>query len=348
MASRRILICASQIPFAYGGAEILVDSLHRELLQRGFQAEVARVPFCWYPQEEILKGYLAWRLLNLTESEGQKIDLVIATKFPSYAVKHPYKVTWLIQQFRQVYDLFGTEHSPFSNTPDDNRLRQMIQQMDTVTLAESRQLFAISGNVAARLSRYNGLRAQVLYPPPAHEGRYHHDGYGDYVFIVARLNRLKRIHFLIEAMAHVKSSARCLIAGEGPEEAALKRLAYKCRVADRVEFLGYVDDEKLIDLYANCFAFFYAPYDEDYGLATIEAFKSHKPVLTATDSGGVLEFVQDGVTGYVVPPSSAEMLAERIDQLHADRALCRQLGEVGYERVRGITWDRTIERLVCW
>ena len=70
---------------------------------------------------------------------------------------------------------------------------------------------------------------------------------------------------------------------------------------DRVDLLGWVDDRDVPDLYANTLAVFYAPYDEDYGYVTVEAFKAGKPVLTAADSGGVLEFVEDGRNGYVVP-----------------------------------------------
>lgn len=346
MRTKRIVICASQTPFVHGGAEILVESLYRQLMERGWPVEVVRVPFRWYPKEEILKGYLAWRLLDLTEGEGQKIDLVIATKFPSFVVQHPNKVTWLIQQFRQAYELYGTEHSHFTNDPEDRRLREAIWHIDTLTLSESRRLFAISRNVADRLARYNGLQAQVLYPPPKHEGLYRNDGYGDYLLVVSRLNRWKRVNLVIEAMPYVRSAARLLIVGTGNEEEALKRLAKKRGVADKVEFLGYVDHHQLLDLYANCFAVFYAPYDEDYGLATVEAFKSQKPVLTAADSGGVLEFVEDGVTGYVTPPGEAQQLAHHIDQLFADQALCRELGMAGCEKVRDTTWDRTIERLV--
>lgn len=346
MRIKRIVICAAQIPFGHGGAEILVESLHRQLRERDWMVEVVRIPFRWYPKEEILKGYLAWRLLDLTESEGQKIDLVIATKFPSFAVQHPNKVTWLIQQFRQAYELYGTEHSHFTNDPEDRRLRQAIWYIDTLTLSESRRLFAISRNVADRLARYNGLQAQVLYPPPKHEGLYRNDGYGDYLLVVSRLNRWKRIDLAIEAMSYVRSPARLLIAGTGEEERALKRLVKERGIMDKVKFLGYVDDHQLLDLYANCFALFYAPYDEDYGLATVEAFKSQKPVLTTADSGGVLEFVEDGVTGYVTSPGEVQQLAHHIDQLFADRALCQSLGAAGYEKVREINWDRTIEQLL--
>ena len=77
MRAKRIVICAPQIPFAHGGAEILVESLHCQLARRGWPVEVVRVPFRWYPKEEILKGYLAWRLLDLTESEGQTLSRVV-------------------------------------------------------------------------------------------------------------------------------------------------------------------------------------------------------------------------------------------------------------------------------
>ena len=346
MSVKRIAICTSQVPFAYGGAELHAESLQRELAARGYEVDMMRIPFKWYPKEEVLKGYLAWRLIDLTESEGQKIDMVIPLKYPSFVVRHPNKVTWLTHQFRQVYDLFGTRWSHFTDDPADTRLREIIREMDNLTLSESRHIFTISRNVADRLLRFNGLRGELLYLPPPLEGRYHCDDYGDYLLVVSRLIAPKRVNLIIEAMAHLRSGARCLIAGCGREKDNLRRLAQERGVADRVEFLGFVPDDQLIELYANCFATFYGPYDEDYGLATVEAMKSHKSVLTMTDSGGVLEFVQDGVTGYVVPPRRAEMLAERIAQLHADRALCRQLGEVGYERVRGITWDRAIERLL--
>jgi glycosyltransferase involved in cell wall biosynthesis len=346
MSIKRIAICTSQIPFVSGGAESLAESLLRELAARGYEVDMVRIPFRWYPKEEVLKGYLAWRLIDLTESEGQKIDMVIPLKFPAFAVRHPNKVTWLIQQFRQAYDLFGTQWSHFTNDQADTRLRQIIREMDTLTLSESRHILTISRNTADRLLRFNGLQAETLYVPPPLDGRYRCGDYGDYLLVVSRLNILKRVNLIIEAMAHVRSGVRCLIAGRGEEEDNLRRLAQEHGVADRVEFLGFVPDDQLIELYANCFATFYGPYDEDYGLATVEAMKSHKPVLTATDSGGVLEFVQDGATGYVVPPGKPEMLAERIAQLYADRVRCRELGEAGYERVRDITWDWTIERLV--
>jgi glycosyltransferase involved in cell wall biosynthesis len=335
-----------QVPFEHGGAEQLVEGLQRELIARGHRAEIVQLPLHWHTKEGVLKGYLAWRLLDLSVIEGQSIDLLIATKFPSYAIQHDHKVTWLIQQFRQLYDLYGSEYSPYGHRPEDQAFQRVIQRADTRTLSESRRLYTISQNVANRLARHNGLQAQFLYPPPQLDGQFYHETYADYILVVSRLNVMKRIDLVIQAMARVRSRAKCLIAGTGPEEQALKRLTRELGIRDRVEFLGYVEDEHLLRLYANALAVFYAPYDEDYGYATVEAFKARKAVLTASDSGGVLEFVQDGETGYVIAPEQPQALAERIDQLFASRPLCQRMGEAGYELVRPITWERTIERLL--
>lgn len=342
---KRIAVCMAQVPFVHGGAEIHVESLARELRRRDFEVDIVSLPFRDYPRSQLLKSCLIWRLIDLTESNRLPVDLVIATKFPSYVVRHPNKVVWLIHQHRAVYELYGTEYSDFTDSPEDRHFRTLIRRIDNESLAESRRIFTNARNTALRLARFNGLHGEPLYHPPQHDGRYRNDGYGDYVFAVSRLDRIKRMDGLVRAMAHTRPGVRCRIAGTGTMEPELRRLATRLGVEDRVELLGYVDDDRLIDLYANCLAVYYAPYDEDYGYVTLEAFRSGKPVLTAPDSGGVLEFVTDGETGFVVPLDQPASLGERIDQLHTDKRLAARLGEAGHARVAGITWDRAIERL---
>ncbi len=343
----RIVVCNSQVPFEYGGAEILGEALVAELKRRGHEAELVQLPQQWHPKEEILKNYLMWRLVNLDQTFDQRpIHRVIALKYPAYAIRHPHKTTWLVHQLRQAYELFGTPFSFFDNTEQDHSLRRLVYRMDCLTLAESEQLYAISKNVAARLKRFNGLEATVIYPPPALDGQLFCEGYGDYILTVGRLAPIKRVGLLIEAMARVRAPVRCLIVGRGPEMEHLQRQARHLGLQGRVEFLGFVPTEGVLSLYAQALAVYYAPVDEDYGYVTVEAFKAHKPVLTASDSGGVLEFVEDGVTGYIVPPDAPQALAQRIDELYADRARAQRLGQAGYERVADITWDRTIPRLL--
>jgi glycosyltransferase involved in cell wall biosynthesis len=341
---KTVLVCAVQAPFIVGGAEILVSELRQNLERRGFRVDVVNVPFKWYPVSELVRQALAWRLLDVTESNGTRVDLVIPTKFPSFLVRHPRKVTWLFHQHREAYDLFGTEYCSFTNAPEDRQVREAIQSMDTTALSECRGLFAISRNVADRLGRYNGLEAVPLYPPPQHLGRYRTDAYGDYLFYAGRLDRLKRLDLVLDAMKRVRGGARLKIAGTGPLEPELRKQTERLGIADRVEFLGFVSDADLVGLYAGCRAAYYAPLNEDYGYVTVESFLSRKPVVTTTDAGGPLEFV-DGDTGFVAEPDP-DAIARAVDALwrEPERRL-REMGDAGYLRVKDISWDHVIDCL---
>ncbi len=342
----RIAICGTKVPFVSGGAEVLVESLRVELISRGFEVDVITLPFAWTTREKLLKSALAWRLVDLSEVAGRRIDRVIATRFPSYLIKHPAKVVWLVHQMRQVYDLLDTRHSDFSDTPRDRKTIEMIREMDQRTLQEARALYAISQNTAGRLARWNQLEAGVLYPPPKLGEAYRTGDSGDYILSVGRLDPLKRFDLLIRALALTRTPVRCRIAGTGPDRQALAALAERLGVADRVELLGFVEDASLVDLYAGCLGVFYAPYDEDYGYVTIEAFKSGKPVVTASDSGGVLEFVEEGVTGLVGSAEQPQTIAARLDRLWEQRDLAARLGAAGKARVASIGWDSVISELV--
>jgi glycosyltransferase involved in cell wall biosynthesis len=327
---KTILVCAAQAPFVTGGAEILVRELAANLARRGFRVDVVAVPFHGHPPSELVRQALAWRLLELRETTGRAVDLVIPTKFPAYLVRHPRKVAWLFHQHREAYDLFGTEFCSLTDSPEDRRVRDAIRTMDDTALAECRALFTISRNVADRLSRFNSLPGTPLYPPPHELGRYRTDAYGDYLFYAGRLERLKRVELALEALARCRSGARLKIAGTGPLEGDLRRRAGRLGIEDRVDFLGFVSADDLVGLYASCRAAWYTPVDEDYGYVTVESFLSRKPVLTTSDAGGPLEFVTDGVSGVVVPPE-AGALADAIDRLWATpEPLLRAMGEQGH------------------
>ena len=343
--SARICICGTQVPFARGGAELLVESLRDELVRRGYEVELVLLPFSWRTRVQILKSALAWRLLDLTAAGARPIDLVITTRFPSYVVRHPNKVVWLIHQFRQVYELESTRYSDFGSFPGDDEVVQMVRAMDQRTLSEARRLCTISRNTAQRLERFLGLKGEALYPPPALIDRLHEGPHGDYVLSVGRLDEMKRSELLLEGLAASDGATRCVFVGEGPERQRLEALAGELGLDGRVEFTGRVDDEHLIELYAGAVAVFYAPYDEDYGYVTVEAFKSGKPVITTSDAGGVLEFVRDGENGFVCPPTGRRAIGRAIDRLSHDHQLAGRLGAAGRAQVSSVAWDSVIERL---
>lgn len=345
MSVRTIVVCEAQVPFVEGGAELHVRSLVAQLRARGYDVERVALPFKWYPKEEILAHAAAWRLLDLSESNGRRIDLVIGTKFPSYFARHDRKVAWLIHQYRAAYELCGTEFSDFDHVESDVGLRATLLDLDTRMLGECRRIFTNAANTAGRLKKFNGLDAEPLYHPPHLAGRLTPGPYGDYVLCVGRLETVKRPQLAIEAMAAVDRPLELRLAGDGTQRANLEALAERLGVADRVRFLGAVDDEALLELYAHALAVAYVPFDEDFGYVTLEGFLAGKPVITATDSGGTLEFVADGVNGAIVAPEPGP-LAEAINRYAASRALAAAHGGAGRERARLVTWDGVIERLV--
>jgi len=346
MPRRTICICAVQAPFITGGAEILVGELSDQLRARGYKVDLVNVPFKWYPVRDIMKQALLWRWIELDESNGMPIDMVIPTKFPSYLVKHPVKVTWLFHQHREVYDLYGTPYCSFTDDPEEQEIRQTIIRMDNKTLRESRDIFTISRNVSARLERFNAIDSKPLYPPPRYAGRYRSGPFGDYALFAGRLDPLKRCDLLVEAFRHVGPGPRLVLVGSGPQRENLERQVDRLGLSDRVVFAGFVPEEELLDLYAGSFAVLYAPVDEDYGYVTVEAFLSGKPVITCTDSGGTLEFVVDGESGFVVEPK-AEAVGTAIDQLYGNRDRAREMGEAGRPRVADIGWDLVVESLTA-
>ena len=339
----RIAVCRPQVPFSYGGAEIFTDRLVEELQARGHEAELVALPFKWYPGERVLTQAFLWRLLDLSEADGKPIELVIATKFPSYCVRHPNKVVWLLHQFRQAYELDRTELGQFGESAADRATRRAVQRLDRVALGEAKKVFATSKNVADRLERSTGIAADVM-PHPPQELAYRCDEYGDFVLSVGRIDRAKRIDLIVEAVAS-EPSLRLVVAGDGPERERLEELAAKRGLNGRVTFVGRVDEAGLTDLYARCLAVYYAPFDEDSGMVPYEAFLAEKPVVTTTDAGGPLEIVADRSTGVVCEPRP-DSLAAACTWLreHVDDA--RAFGQAGKRIAEGVSWDSTIARLL--
>jgi len=222
-------------------------------------------------------------------------------------------------------------------------VREIIHFFDSYAISPDRIrcYFSISDNVKGREDYFpDGVQVDTIYPPSRNEGFQCRDY--NYIFTVSRLDSPKRIDILIKAMRYVPYDIKLKIAGTGPEEEKLRRLARKDR---RIEFLGFVNDEMLVDLYSNALVVLYIPYDEDYGLITIEAMKSRKPVITATDCGGTLEFVRDTETGYVVEPEPKK-IADKVNYLVENVQEARGMGDLAHQNAKDITWENVVSKLL--
>ena len=345
MKKKKVAVLHAQVPFIRGGAESHVENLVKHLRRRGYDADLVSIPFKWYPGSSLLDSYMMWRIADLSESNGEKIDLVIPLKVPTYAARHPNKVSWIMHQFRAAYDLQDDVMCGGLNTiPEGDSLKRKIIALDNKVIRESKLVFANSKNVAKRLKQYNNIDSVPLYHPPAHIGKYYCDTYGDYILSVGRLDKSKRVDLLVRALQYCGKNVKLLIAGKGPEEEPLKRLAKQLQVEAQVKFLGFVPDDELLKLYANALAVCFVPIDEDYGYITLEAFLSRKTIITCADSGGVLEFAVDQENSFVVH-ADPEELGRRMEFLYGHVKAAEEMGTNGYEVVKNISWDHVIDEL---
>ena len=331
-------MCGAQKPFVRGGAEQHQEALVAALTAAGHRADLVRLPVAW-EKGRLFDSPLAWRMVDIDA------DLVIATNFPSYFVRHPNKVVWLLHQHRGAYDGFAAGASWSDFALDDVSLEEqrLMTEWDTVALSEARRVYSNSRVVSDRLTRYNGLDSTPLaHPPPLHD-RLRPGPSGDYVLSVQRQEANKRPAMLVDAMARV-DGLRAVMAGRGELLEELRRRVADQGTGDRVSLPGFVPDEELLDLYAGALAVVYVPEDEDYGYATLQAFYAAKPVICAADSGAVLDWVEHEVTGLVTDGTPAG-LADAVRRLAADRELAERMGRAGRARVASLSWPDVVTEL---
>ncbi len=326
-----ILILGVRVPFTRGGAEALVGSLSKELVKRGHNVDLVELPITFSPKEALLTQAAIWRSLDLTTFGANKVDLVIATKFPTYFAKHPCKSIWLVHQHRPVFDLYNTRFSDISDDPRDEAMRRMLSEAESSTIMEAKFVSGISKNVIERLQNFCGIKGQVLYPPLPLGNQYCAKEQENYILSVGRLCNIKRVDLMIKALPIVHNFVKLKVVGVEDEPGVMeyfKNEIDKHHLWDRVEFLGRVSDQDLVSLYSKALAVYYAPYNEDYGYVTLEAFASSKPVITAHDSGGVLEFVKHEENGLILDPNT-DSIGHGVNRLVENQEFAKTLGANG-------------------
>lgn len=338
-----IIVTACQVPFIGGGAGYHINGLVDALRTEGHKVELLRLPFQFAPPSAVRSVMDFAERLDLSRPNGQQVDRVISLQFPGYGVHHPHHIVWLMHQYRAAYELFD----PAAADTEMTALREDVHAFDRRTLARVRHRFANSPRVAERLHKYNGLEAEPLAHPPPFAAHYRTAPAQPYVFCPSRLESLKRQDLLIKAAVRIQSPVGVVIAGEGGQADRYRALVEELGVGHRVRFVGSLTESEKIRFYANALAVFFAPFDEDYGYVTLEAMLAAKPVITCSDSGGSLAYVEEGVTGHVLPPSP-DAIADVIDTLWGDAARAAALGRQGRDAydALGLSWRHTVERLL--
>lgn len=317
-----------------GGAERFYSGLIDGLRAIGCAVQEISVTADESTFENILGNYQHVQELDLSD-----YNVVVSTKAPTFAVRHPRHVMYLVHTIRVFDDMFSQNFPNPTNV--HMQQRSEIHRLDTEGMEGAVARFTIGHEVSDRLYRWRGIDSQVIHPPVVVDGLYNAEPQ-DFIFMPGRLHEWKRVHLLIEAVKQSDSPIKLKISGTGSSEAELRALA---GTDDRIEFLGRVSDEELKRLYAECLAVAFVPVREDYGYITIEAFASAKPVLTCVDSGEPTQFVTNGITGWVCAPE-AEMISRTLDSLYKHKDETIQIGHNARDSLDLSTWPDVAKQLL--
>lgn len=336
----KIALCSTYVPFIKGGLRNIVDWLAEELKSRGNAVEIIYIP--WVDRPDLfIEQYQAVRAIDLRGLA----DLVICFRPPAYAVRHDNKVVWFIHHFREYYDLWNGPYSAREQNFNRCALRETIHRLDSAALGEAKAIFTNSKIVQERLKFFNNLDSRVLYPPIRNPERFSYQEIGNAIAYVCRVEHHKRQHLLIEAIGYCRTPVQLIIAGKtgnASYESHLKSLISQYQLESRVSFNNqWITEEDKATILSRCLAAAYLPLDEDsYGYPTLEAAHSMKALISTSDSGGVLEFVNDGYNGFISEPNP-KSLAAVIDQLYSNKSLAKQMGQNANAQLKDIqiNWD---------
>jgi glycosyltransferase involved in cell wall biosynthesis len=342
----KIALCSTFVPFVYGGGRNIVEWLQTMLEKHGHDVERVYLPQVDAP-DLLFQQMMALRWIDL-----KRADRIICFRPQSHLIPHHHKIIWFIHHIRLFYDLWD---SPYRGFPDDLKhkgIREALQRVDNAALREAKTIYTNSKVVSDRLTKYNQINSEVLYPPVFQAERFYRVGYNNEIVYISRLEHHKRQHLLIEAMKYVKTPVHLRICGIGMNSdypLKLKKLISKLEVSDRVTMdNGWISETKKIELLSNCLAAAYVPLDEDsYGYPSVEASHASKPILTTSDSGGVLELIQNDINGYVSEPEP-KALAKAMDELYLDKDKAKIMGNNAHEQLGklNISWDHVLEKLL--
>jgi glycogen(starch) synthase len=227
-------------------------------------------------------------------------------------------------------------------------LRMLLADADVVTAcsqATLREAEDWSGRSLGDRGRvvHNGVDLTEFAGVPAPR----EPGPRGFVLAVGRLVRQKGFDVLLDAFASLARDAAfewdLVIAGDGPERAALESLAARAGVGNRVRFAGRTDRAETVALFTGAAVFVLPSRQEPFGIVNLEAMAAGTPVV-ATRVGGVPEIVDDEVTGLLVGPADTDALVRALRRLHDDPELCARLAAAGRADVAGRGWPAVEEQ----
>lgn len=327
-------------------------------------------PPCFVPKEQLLPYMeeFADFMIYFAELQDTPYDLVHANFFMSGLVAQlvkkalgiPYVITFHALGLVRRQSQGGADHFPVERLAIE---KDLMQDADRVIAECPQDRLDMERHYDADRSRIDivpcGFDSKELQP--MREKARHFLKLDPHEFIVLQLGRMvprKGVDNVIESLAvlrdHYGIKARMLVVGghmppgdepDSPELSRLIALSESLGLQQQVIFTGQKSRAELAYYYSAADVFVTTPWYEPFGITPLEAMACATPVIGSA-VGGIKTTVQEGITGYLVPPKNPTALAERLALLHDDPAHARELGRQGWRRAHQLyTWRSVAERI---
>ena len=199
------------------------------------------------------------------------------------------------------------------------RIHQRFQRA-VVATQYMRQELVLNGFDASKIE----VHAPV--PPAADPGVRASFGPRNRLIYSGQITRGKGVDVLLQALAKLQEPFECLVLGDGHHRKHCEALSHKLGLSGRVRFMGFVPQEELKEFYRDgSVAVVSSVWPEPFGAVGLEAMRYGLPVV-AFDAGGIKEWLDDGINGFLVPWMNREIFAARVDELLRDKTRARQMG----------------------
>ncbi|HEY3398669.1 MAG TPA: glycosyltransferase [Armatimonadota bacterium] len=336
MADSSLRILEAITPSHYSGAERVVTYLAQDLIRLGHEVLVATKPLALL-EEELARRGVPCRPLTLSGKfnplTGRRLRRLVQEFRPQIVHTHLSTASWWGARVAHREGLPCVGHVHGMTTVrwyrDADRLLCPSRGVREYLLA--------AGVPPERVEViYNGLDPESFQSlPPPEELRAEIGLPADVpvIGVVAHLSPKKGHHVLLEAMAELSArhpDLHCLCLGRGPLQEQLAQQAERLGLGKRFRLLGYRHDALALTQLFQV-AVLPSVQGEGLGLCLIEAAFLGIPGA-GSDSPGINEAVENGVTGLLSPPGDVAGLAETLDRLLSDEALRRQMGEAARQR----------------
>lgn len=166
----------------------------------------------------------------------------------------------------------------------------------------------------------------------------------NYLVSVGRLVQRKGYKYLIEALPKIENEdTELMIIGSGPQEKELKKKSKELGVSDKVNFLGYLSEEKKFQYLANSDIYVLSSIHEGFGIVLQEAMQVGLPII-ATNRGGQKDLIEDGKNGILIPPKEPETIADSVESLLSRPEKMKEMKKNNLKKVQSFSSKEICKR----